>query len=83
MSKYDTNTQMLITRNLSIDKWVHVMPNGSHISLGYPASEKAGDIAKTVARMTGKQIGILSEVFGPACKALYGEIVWFKKGFEQ
>ena len=80
---YDPKTQMVITRNLGIDAIVHVLPNGAHVSLGYPGSEKLGDVAKIAARLTGKQIGILSEAFGPNVKAAFGEIVWLKKGFEQ
>lgn len=79
MGFYDRSKQIVITRNLGVDKWAIVEPNGSHVPMSEcPAAMKAGEVIAHVATKisTEIQIGILSEVFGPAVKRVYGEVVW-------
>lgn len=82
MGFYDDSTKLVITRNEAIGAFCIVKPNGSHSSLGFPATMKIGDVAREVAgNNPGKQLGILSECFGPATKRVYGPIVWMKLNF--
>lgn len=81
---YDATTKYVITKNEGIDKWVHVLPNGAHEPLPYPLTMKAGEVGPIVAKaQPDKQIGFLAELFGPATKSFYGEIVWMQPGWGQ
>jgi len=83
MPFYNEATQMVIGRNYVIMDMVHVRSNGAHDPLKIDINTKMGDVAKIVAKANpNKQIGIMSECFGPATKAAYGEVVWFKHGFQ-
>lgn len=85
--------RILLARNPAVERWCRVVTsedphegraNGSHIPLGFPASMKAGDVARAVAMtLPHSQIGILSDAFGPRVRAAYGEIVWLVPGFEK
>lgn len=81
MGFYDRSKQIVITRNQDINKWVVVEPNGSHISIdNISTSMKAGEVVEYVRTRIDPaiQIGVLSEVFGPNVKSVYGEVVWMR-----
>ena len=79
---YDETKRYVITRNLGVDRWVHVRSNGSHEIIDFPTAMRAGEVAEEVARANpSKQIGFLADTFGPATCSLYGEFVWLKPGY--
>lgn len=83
MVKFNNETSYVIARNDAIGYYCRVNPNGSHSPLAYKVDMKVGEVARIVAKLyPEKQIGIMSDTFGPATKQVYGEIVWMKKGFE-
>jgi hypothetical protein len=83
MAFYDDSKQIVIGRNVGIDSWVIVKPNGAHSRIDYHTSIKAMDVAKAVAKMfPDKEVGVSSDCFGPVTRHIYGPIVWLKPGFE-
>jgi hypothetical protein len=75
---------LVIGRNEGVGRWAIVREDGSHKPLGFPASMKAGDVARAMAcAYPDNQIGVLASDFGPEAVKTYGEIVWLRKGFER
>lgn len=50
--------------------------------VGVVGKDKAGDVARFVAANFGvDKVGVKAKALGPACAAIYGDIVWLRPGF--